>query len=322
MELVKQPDILLPPLDAIPLNVVPIRMVPPKESPVMEIVKPKAAPVISHLPGLKGRRVCLLTNLFKVTVARAIDDFYHYDISIFREDGSEITSKNIKRAVVEELSGSEMYKQELSGKTLVYDGVGSLFTLGPLPQNNLQFSVVMVRKSISKGSSVGGDGSPNGNDQKRQKIAFRSRAFKVEMRFASQISMKSFNERSLRVLNTILQQQASRKGCLVVGQSFFLHEQSNYIDLGGGVLGCRGFFTSFRALQGGLFLNHDMSMTTTIQSGAVVDFLLSNQNVKTPFNIDWNKASRTLKNMRIRVKHLNQEFRITGLSERSCKEQK
>lgn len=65
-------------------------------------------------------------------------------MSIFYEDGGEITSKNVKRAVVEQLS--EVYKLELAGKPLVYDGVGSLFTLGPLPQNNLEFSVVMDRK--------------------------------------------------------------------------------------------------------------------------------------------------------------------------------
>lgn len=31
-------------------------------------------------------------------------------------------------------------------------------------------------------------------------------------------------------------------------------------------------------------------MTTTIQPGAVVSFLMSNQNVKTPFKIDWMKV--------------------------------
>lgn len=66
-------------------------------------------------------------------------------VSIFYEEGSKIvTSKNLKRSVVEELS--KVYKRELAGKTLVYDGAGSLFTLGPLPQNNLEFSVVMERK--------------------------------------------------------------------------------------------------------------------------------------------------------------------------------
>ncbi|KAH6808549.1 hypothetical protein C2S51_000305 [Perilla frutescens var. frutescens] len=309
MEFRKQLKILPPPPAEIPMNVHPIKIVPPEKSSVMEIVKPKAAPAISHLPGLKGKRVCLLTNLFKVTIARALDDFYHYDISIFYEDGGEVCGKNVKRAVVEELS--EVYKQELAGKMLVYDGVGSIFTLGPLQQNNLELSVVINREGISSGSSLGGNGSPNGNDQKRQKLSPCSKMFRVQMSFVSQISMKSFSERSLRVLNIILQQQACRKGCLVVGQSFFLHEQSNYVDLGGGILGCRGFFLSFRALQGGLFLIHDLSMTTTIQPGAVVDFLMSNQN-----------ACGTLKNLRIRVKHLNREFRITGLSERSCKEQK
>lgn len=83
MELDLQPEMLPPPPKTIPLDVVPIRIVPPKESPVMEIAKPKAAPVISHRPGLKGRRVCLLTNFFKVTVAGAMDDFYHYDVCLF-----------------------------------------------------------------------------------------------------------------------------------------------------------------------------------------------------------------------------------------------
>lgn len=79
----KQPKILPPPPpDEIPLNVLPLKIVPLKESPVMEIVKPKASPAISPRPGSRGKRVCLLTNLFKVTMATAIDDFYHYDVRL------------------------------------------------------------------------------------------------------------------------------------------------------------------------------------------------------------------------------------------------
>lgn len=57
-------------------------------------------------------------------------------ISIFYNDGSEITRKNVKRGVVKEI-----LKPMLDGKALVYDGDQSLFTLGPLPQNILEFSV-------------------------------------------------------------------------------------------------------------------------------------------------------------------------------------
>lgn len=38
-------------------------------------------------------------------------------------------------------------------------------------------------------------------------------------------------------------------------QSFFRNDPKNFIDIGGGVLGCRGFHSSFRATQGGLSLN-------------------------------------------------------------------
>ncbi|KAL6524556.1 hypothetical protein OROHE_016227 [Orobanche hederae] len=94
----------------------------------------------------------------------------------------------------------------------------------------------------------------------------------------------------LRVLNVII--QIVKTGCLVVGQSVYRNDPSNFIDLGGGILGCRGLFSSFRALQSGLYLNHDVS------------------------------ASTILKNLRIKVKHLHSKFKISGLSEKPCKEQK
>lgn len=59
----------------------------------------------------------------------------------------------------------------------------------------------------------------------------------------------------------------------MVGQSFFLHDLANYIDLGGGVLGCRGFFSSFRSLQGGLFLNHGNSVCLSISLAFVFSIL-------------------------------------------------
>ena len=89
------------------------------------------------------------------------------------------------------------------------------------------------------------------------------------------------------------------------------------MDVGGGVLGCRGFHSSFRAAQDGLSLNigtsftgsslflkfyfcvffffHsflalDVSTTMIIQPGPVVDFLIANQGVNDPFSLDWAKV--------------------------------
>ena len=45
------------------------------------------------------------------------------------------------------------------------------------------------------------------------------------------------------------------RGCLLVRQSFFSNEPKSFCDVGGGVLACKGFHSSFRATQSGLSLN-------------------------------------------------------------------
>ncbi|KAJ9167413.1 hypothetical protein P3X46_022067 [Hevea brasiliensis] len=65
----------------------------------------------------------------------------------------------------------------------------------------------------------------------------------------------------------------------------------------------------------------DVSTTMIIQPGPVVDFLIANQNARDPFQLDWAKAKRTLKNLRIKASPSNQEYKITGLSEKPCREQ-
>ncbi|KAK7267511.1 hypothetical protein RIF29_20186 [Crotalaria pallida] len=114
---------------------------------------------------------------------------------------------------------------------------------------------------------------------------------------------ENFQE-AIRVLDIILRQHAAKQGCLLVRQSYFHNDPKNFADVGGGVLGCR-----------------DVSTTMIITPGPVVDFLIANQNVRDPFSLDWAKAKRTLKNLRIKTSPSNQEFKITGLSEFPCKEQ-
>lgn len=52
------------------------------------------------------------------------------------------------------------------------------------------------------------------------------------------------------------------RGCLLVRQSFFHNNPSSFVDLGGGVMGCRGFHSSFRGTQSGLSLNIGIHLTT------------------------------------------------------------
>jgi len=41
---------------------------------------------------------------------------------------------------------------------------------------------------------------------------------------------------ALRVLDIILRQHSAKQGCLIVRQSFFHNNPSNFIELGGGVM--------------------------------------------------------------------------------------
>ncbi|RZC65031.1 hypothetical protein C5167_008721 [Papaver somniferum] len=193
------------------------------------------------------------------------------------------------------------------------------------------FHYCMIALNTGNGSPAG-NGSPNDADRKRMRRPYHSKTFKVELSFAAKIPMQAIgnalrgqesenSQEALRVLDIILRQHAAKQGCLLVRQSFFHNNPKNFADLGGGVLGCRGFHSSFRTTQGGLSLNIDVSTSMIIQPGPVVDFLINNQGVRDPGGIDWAKAKRTLKNLRIKASPSNMEYKITGLSELPCDRQ-
>ncbi|XVF05656.1 hypothetical protein REPUB_Repub05bG0191400 [Reevesia pubescens] len=334
MDLVEQdgngaaPD-SLPPPPPVPPDVVPIKA----ES---EPAKKKVArvPMARRGLGSKGNKISVLTNHFKVNVGSADGHFFHYCVSLFYEDGRPVDAKGVGRKVIDRVH--ETYNSELAGKDFAYDGEKSLFTVGALPSNKLEFTVVLDDFSSNRrnngNASPDGPGSPNERERKRLRRPYQSKAFKVEISFAAKIPMQAIqnalrgqesenSQEALRVLDIILRQHAAKQGCLLVRQSFFQDNEKNFTDIGGGVLGCRGFHSSFRTTQGGLSLNIDVSTTMIIQPGPVVDFLLANQNARDPFSLDWNKAKRVLKNLRIKVSPSNQEYKITGLSEQFCKDQ-
>ncbi|KAJ4842473.1 Protein argonaute-4 [Turnera subulata] len=329
---------LPPPPPVIPPDVVPIQaeqVTGKTTQAVQEPAKKKVLrlPIARRGLGTKGQRLPLLTNHFKVNVSSTDDHFYHYSVSICYEDDRPVEGKGSGRKVFDRVQ--QTYHSELGDKDFAYDGEKSLFTVGPLPRNKLQFNVLLedVTSSRNNGNaSPDGHGSPNDSDRKRLRRPYRSKTFKVEISFAAKIPKQAIanalrgeesenSQEALRVLDIILRQNAAKQGCLLVRQSFFHNDSRNFVDLGGGVLGCRGFHSSFRATQAGLSLNMDVSTTMIIQPGPVVDFLISNQNARDPFSLDWAKAKRMLKNLRIRVSPSNQEYKITGLSERPCSEQ-
>ncbi|CAL5435295.1 unnamed protein product [Camellia sinensis] len=332
-------DVLLPPPPEIPPDIDPIRVQEPEDVPefTKKTSEPKRVPMARPGTGSKGQKISLLSNHFKVGITNATGHFFHYCVSIFYEDDRPLDGKGIGRKIIDKVH--ETYESELGKKDFAYDGEKSLFTVGALPRNKMEFTVVLDSVSpksfgskTNGSGSPGGNGSPNESDRKRLRRAPQSKTFKVEISFAAKIPVQAIasalrgqesenSQEALRVLDIILRQHASKQGCLLVRQSFFHDNQSNFTDLGGGVLGCRGFHSSFRATRGGLSLNMDGSTTTIVQPGPVIDFLIANQGVRDPFQVDWAKAKRTLKNLRIKVTPSNMEYRIIGLSESPCKEQ-
>jgi len=315
---------LPPPPPEIPPNVVPLK--------VDTEPKKKRLPIARKGLGTKGSKIPLLSNHFKVNIGKVDGHFFHYSVNLFYEDGSPIDAKGVGRKIIDRVK--ETYDTELGGKDFAYDGEKSLFTVGSLPNNKLEFMVVLedVVSSRNNGNASPDHENQNGSDKKRVRRPYQSKQYKVELSYAAKIPMQAIanvikgqeNENTmeaLRVLDIVLRQHAAKQGCLLVRQSFFFNDPKNFVDVGSGVLGCRGFHSSFRGSQAGLSLNIDVSTTMIVQPGPLVDFLLNNQKVEDPFSVDLNKAKRMLKNLRIKTTTSNQEFKITGLSELPCKEQ-
>ncbi|KAH6814286.1 Argonaute family protein [Perilla frutescens var. frutescens] len=313
----------LPPPPPVPPNVTLSKVVSEPEP-----KKPLRLPMARRGHGTRGNKVPIVTNHFKVNVSNLAGEFFQYSVALFYEDGRPVDGKGVGRKVLDRVR--ETYDTELASKEFAYDGEKTLFTVGSLPRNKLEFDVVLeeARSSRNNGNSSPGDQS----DKKRLRRPYQSKTFKVEISFAAKIPMKAIadalrgqesenSQEAIRVLDIILRQHAARQGCLLVRQSFFHNDVRHFHDVGDGVLGCRGFHSSFRTTQSGLSLNIDVSTTMIIQPGPVVDFLIANQKVRDPFQVDWAKAKRTLKNLRITTSPTNQEYKITGLSEKTCREQ-
>ncbi|CAI0452229.1 unnamed protein product [Linum tenue] len=319
-------EALPPPPPVLPPDVVPVKLEEPAKK------KPARLPMARRGMGSKGQKIQLLTNHFKVNVTNMEGQFYHYSVALLYEDGRPVEAKGVGRKVLDKVQ--QTYSSELSGKEFAYDGEKSLFTIGQLPLNKHEFTVVLEEVTSSRGlvcllilitlvcrnnGNVSPDagGSPNDTDRKRMRRPYNSKTFIVQINFAAKIPMQAIasalkgvetesSQEALRVLDIILRQHAAKQGCLLVRQSFFHNDPKNFVELGNGVLGCRGFHSSFRTTQGGLSLNIDVSTTMIIQPGPVIDFLM---------------AKRVLKNLRVKVSPTNQEYKITGLSDQNCKDQ-
>ena len=65
----------------------------------------------------------------------------YLQVHITSEDKRAVEGKGIGRKLVDRLY--QTYSSELAGKKFAYDGEKALYTVGPLPQNKLEFTVVL-----------------------------------------------------------------------------------------------------------------------------------------------------------------------------------
>lgn len=69
-------------------------------------------------------------------------------VSISYEDKKTVENKGIGRKILDKLY--QTYSSELAGKRFAYDGEKSLYTVGPLPQNKMEFTVVLEESSAKR----------------------------------------------------------------------------------------------------------------------------------------------------------------------------
>ncbi|PIA49690.1 hypothetical protein AQUCO_01300448v1 [Aquilegia coerulea] len=287
--------------------------------------------------GTNGRAMHLLTNHFQVTIpAKKLDDyyFYQYTVAVAHEDGSMVEGigGGLGRKIINKLveTYGEAKEIELYGRNVAFDGERTLFTIGSsLPNHNNTFTVILEDLLPSSSSSRRYDDQDHEQDFKRAKRSAKSRTFNVEIRYANRIPMRlianggAMQEDALRVLDIILRQHAvmNNNPCLLVRQSFFVNMHGNFIDVGGGIQACRGFSSSFHTTQSGLSLIYDISTTVIVKAQSVLKFLQECDGVNIRGRIDWKKAERVLKHLRIKVATSQRELKICGLSEKPCREQ-
>lgn len=69
-------------------------------------------------------------------------------MSLSYEDGRPVDGKGVGRRVLDRVH--ETYRDDLAGKDFAYDGEKSLFTVGALPHNKLEFTVLLEDNSTNR----------------------------------------------------------------------------------------------------------------------------------------------------------------------------
>ncbi|RZC70185.1 hypothetical protein C5167_033383 [Papaver somniferum] len=241
-------------------------------------------------------------------------DLHQYDVSITPEG----TSRGVNRAVMEQLV--KLYRESHLGRRLpAYDGRKSLYTAGPLPFSNKDFSITLIDEDDGTGA------------------ARRERVFKVAIKYAARADLHHLGmflqgkqadapQEALQVLDIVLRELPTSRYA-PVGRSFYSPNLGRRQSLGEGLESWRGFYQSIRPTQMGLSLNIDMSSTAFIEPLPVIEFvtqLLNRDALARPLSdADRVKIKKALRGVKVEVTHrgsMRRKYRIFGLTSQATRE--
>ncbi|KAI9179859.1 Protein argonaute-2 [Blastocladiella emersonii ATCC 22665] len=202
--------------------------------------------------GKVGTPVRVVANHYALSLLNNIT-VHHYDVVISPEP-----TKSLARKVWAEWERAHGAKL---GVMAAYDGVKNLFAPKPLPQDHMQFDVVLPATTEGK----------------------RAKEFKMTVKLASTINLSeltSFLDKRTSLSNNVLTsimaldvvfRQSPLKRMLPAGRSFF-DPTSRPVDLGGGLNLLSGLFMSVRPGVGTMTLNTDTAYTAFYKPLPMVEF--------------------------------------------------
>ncbi|GFZ18268.1 argonaute family protein [Actinidia rufa] len=164
---------------------------------------------------------------------------------------------------------------DLSGALPAYDGRKSLYSPIEFQSNSLEFFISLPIHSGKSLLSI--------NSQEKHN---RHKLFRINIKLVSKFDGKELSsylseetgdnwiplpQDYLHALDIVLRESPMGK-CIPVGQSLYSSSMGGAKDIGGGVVGLRGFFQSLRSTQQGLALNVDFSVTAFHESIGVIPY--------------------------------------------------
>ncbi|XP_057508377.1 protein argonaute 7-like [Actinidia eriantha] len=273
--------------------------------------------------GVEGTVISLLANHFLVQLDPS-HRIFHYDVKISPYPSKEV-ARMIKQKLVEDNS------VVLSGAHPAYDGRKNLYSPIEFQSDRLE---LFISLPIPSSKSF----LPYRESVESQENHQTLKLFRVNIKLVSKFDGRElsrylnkegddwipFPQDYLHALDVVLRESPT-ENCIPVGRSLYSSSMGGAQEVGGGVVGLRGFFQSLRPTQQGLALNVDFSVTAFHESIGVIPYLqkrleflrdLSQRKTRGLNEEERKEVEKALKNIRVFVCHREtvQRYRFCSLT--------